>query len=373
VRTAKSVASVDAPSAYAGVQALRGLAAAMVVAYHATQMWTQHVDAVELRGTWKNGAAGVEVFFIISGFVMAVSTIGREHKEHPARNFLQRRLVRLIPLYWIMTGVELAKIWFIRGHRQFANSAFVVATPWAYILCSLFFIPYKNSVGAVQPLLYVGWSLSFEMLFYLLFAVALAMRTDVARFLTPALIFLATVGLFRTDHWPAWSILTEPYLIEFLAGLLLGHAVLKGFRMNVQLAGLLGILGGAVLLCVPPPQNPFLNIAQWGVSAYLLVQAIVVTDTLTARLWPRWLLLLGDASYSLYLSHPLVFTFIVKLLARIGLLTPGAIQLKGKLEVLAISLPITFLVAVPLYLWVERPMTLWLRRNVLHENRLPVL
>lgn len=356
------------PEAYLGIQALRGFAAVMVVIFHATQMWTQRVGTEASPGAWKNGAVGVDIFFVISGFVMAVSTIGKEDAQHPARTFMERRLVRLVPLYWIVTLVVLLKLWFVRGHTQFANSAQTIDLSWGFVLCSFLFIPFRNSLGVIQPLLFVGWTLSFEMFFYSLFALALALRMGIAKTLTPVMIVLVVVGSFRTEHWPAVTSLTKPYLLEFLAGLLLGHAILKGWRTGVRSSAVLGGLSAAALICAPTFTMFGVSFLQWALPAYFVVQAIVMSEHHMSRFWPRWTLLLGDASYSLYLSHPLAFAFTVKLLSHMHVLTPGVVRRKDEVVCIVVSLAVAIVAALLLYWMVERPTNRWLRRRLVRRE-----
>lgn len=339
----------------------------MVVVYHSTQVWSQHVGSPATP--WQSGAAGVDIFFVISGFVMAISTIGREHKEHPARNFLERRLVRLVPLYWLMTALILFKGWFIRGHAQFANNPIPVDTSWPYVLCSFLFIPYRSNSGSTQPVLYLGWSLAFEMFFYLLFAIALALRVRVAGLLTPVMLALAIVGIFQTPAWPGITTLASPYLLEFLAGLLLGYAVRNSVPIPSKISGALGAAGMAVLFSMHRSNQPLLAFAEWAVPACLMVQGVVWTDRKTGRWWPGWMLFVGDASYSIYLSHPLIFTFVVKLLTWMHLLMGGVVRGRDEVVVAAVSLVCAVAGGSMLYVLVERPMTHWLRRTVLHERR----
>ena len=131
---------------FRGIQVLRGLAAAMVVALHATQSWSQRVGGQAPGLVWGNGAAGVDIFFVISGFVMAVSTIGKEHKVNPAQNFLERRLIRIAPLYWIATIAVIAKAAIVAHYPTYANGADHPQLSITYIGASLLFIPYRNSV-----------------------------------------------------------------------------------------------------------------------------------------------------------------------------------------------------------------------------------
>jgi hypothetical protein len=118
--TASTALKAKRPT-FRGIQALRGFAACMVVVHHATQQWSLYTVGDGAQLFWANGAAGVDIFFVISGFVMAVSTIGREHKTHPARSFLERRLIRLVPLYWIVTFIVLFKLEMLRKFPGYAN------------------------------------------------------------------------------------------------------------------------------------------------------------------------------------------------------------------------------------------------------------
>lgn len=350
---------------FLGVQALRGFAAAIVVIHHSTLMWTQRVISPDSTAYWANGAAGVDIFFVISGFVMAVSTIGREHKTHPAGNFMMRRIIRIVPIYWFLTFLYLLKWVVVHRYPQFANGAHSVKVSAAYIVSSLLFIPYRNSFGNTQPLLIVGWTLSFEMFFYLLFAGALALRIGVVRVLTPILILLAIVGTMRSPSWPAFTSLASPLLLEFLAGLLLGHAVIRGFRSRNWLFPAAAAVALPILL-FGSLSGP--RILLWGVPAYLIVQGVVLLEDRWGTLWPKWLLLIGDASYSLYLSHLLVFAVLIKILPRLHLMNHGIVRIQDEAITILICLVISVAVAIPLYWWVEKPATRILRRVILKEG-----
>ena len=202
---------------------MRGLAACMVVVYHATQIWVGHVGA--LAGTWWNGVAGVDILFVISGFVITVSTRQKSNIPHPAWDFMERRLVRIVPMYWLMTALTLLKLYGVHLHPDMKNNGPHAVISAGYVVSSFFFVPFRNSLGAVQPVLMVGWTLSFEMLFYLLFACALALRISEVRLLAPAMVALAAIGLWHGNIDPAIGVLASPLLLEFLAGVLIGRAV----------------------------------------------------------------------------------------------------------------------------------------------------
>ena len=353
---------------FRGVQVLRGFAAAMVVALHATQYWSQRVGGQAPSLVWGNGAAGVDIFFVISGFVMAVSTIGREDNYHPARDFLKRRLIRIVPLYWIATTLVLLKDVFIFRNPNFANSAEHPRTPLSYIVSSFLFIPYRNSLGHVEPLLNVGWTLSFEMLFYLLFASALALRVRVAIWLTPVMIGLVITGifanLFNGLHAPAICTLANPILLEFLAGLVLGKLVLSGHRFNLALSSLLGTLGLIVLVLIPWILEPRIRALEWGLPATMVVVAVVMLEKDFGYLWPRWALKLGDASYSLYLFHLLLLAGVAKVLAKTPFDTSGRIRRTDEVATIIVVLCLCVPAALLLYQFIELPITNWLKRRL---------
>jgi exopolysaccharide production protein ExoZ len=141
-------------SEFQGVQALRGLAACMVVVYHSTQLWSEHVGA---GGTWFNGLSGVDIFFVISGFVMTVSTRGKKgHGPHAARDFMERRLVRLVPMYWLITFLTVLKLYAIRLFPKMENVGPHISLTVGYIVSSLLFWPYRNSLGNIAPIVQVG-------------------------------------------------------------------------------------------------------------------------------------------------------------------------------------------------------------------------
>jgi exopolysaccharide production protein ExoZ len=352
---------------FRGIQALRGIAASMVVIFHTTLMLSER-PGVKIY-PWTNGAAGVDVFFVISGFVMAVSTIGREHKTHPARSFLERRFIRLVPLYWAMTLLMVVKLAALRMAPRGAASPYIVETPFSYVLSSMLFLPYRNSAGVIFPIVPAGWTLSFEMLFYGLFALALALRMRVALLLTPVMITLAVISFFHTESWPTFTVLADPLLLEFLAGLLLGEAITKGFQGRIGLSVSLGLLALPVLLFIPEKNPPTMRVLFFGIPAYLLVQAVVSLEEQFGERWPRWMLLIGDASYSLYLSHIFILPFLMNLLIRIHL-APTVVQRPWEelIPVIA-SLVLALLIAIPLYLYVEEPTTNFLRRRLLHEGK----
>ncbi len=286
------------------VQALRGLACLLVVLYHAIDAWgAGQVPPRAADTIWPNGAAGVDLFFVISGFVMALTAAGLAGGAGAWR-FSVRRLRRVVPLYWAMTGLKLLVLLTTAGPAALPG-------PW-HAAASFLFIPSRDAAGAVRPVLGVGWTLQFEMLFYLLFAAALAGRRPAWQVVLP-LAPLAVAGFLRQPGWPAPLVLANGLVLEFCLGLGVAAAVQPGpcaqtARPRASCACAFGT-GLALLLTLPQPGA--LRFAAWGVPAARMLAGAVAAVPWVGRRLPRWLLAVGDASYAIYLSHP----FVVPLLA----------------------------------------------------------
>src|SRR4030095_15095732 len=100
-------------SNFATVQALRAVAALLVVVYHVFDMWSLRVNPSPPGATWANGAAGVDIFFVISGFVMVVSSRRMAAQPGAWRTFIEHRIVRIAPLYWLATTAKLAFVFLL--------------------------------------------------------------------------------------------------------------------------------------------------------------------------------------------------------------------------------------------------------------------
>lgn len=271
------------------IQSLRALAAFSVLLFHI------------IGEPFTIGAAGVDVFFVISGLIMGsfAATTG------PGA-FLYHRLVRIVPLYWAVTLVMCVGA--MAG--VFSTFTFTLEHLWK----SLFFIPYAGDNGEVVPLLVVGWTLNLEMFFYIVFALGLALRAPLA----------VTVGILsamalagQVFHWqsPFMQTWTSPLLLEFLGGLLLSRFMFQG--MQAGIAALVVSLTGFIAAALISEQSGMLRLITWGVPAFFLVAGCVWLEN--AGSWPKRLFkpieIIGDSSYALYLLHGLVISIVHKILA----------------------------------------------------------
>jgi exopolysaccharide production protein ExoZ len=343
------------------------MAAVMVVLCHSTHLCVRATalpDTLSAPNFWDRGAAGVDIFFVISGFVMAIATVGRSHGHHPARRFLERRVLRIFPMYWSMTALFLVVLLLLHYLPQLKATGenYPQISP-SFIVTSLFLVP-----GQQLPVIRDAWTLAFECFFYLLFAIALAVRVNAVRLLTPVMLLLVLIGRFYRPDWPRLTALADPLLLEFLAGMIIGQAVLRRNHIRPVFAVLSG-LTGAALLFIPGLNLPGQRVFQWGVPAILIVVSAVALEDRFGHLWPRFLLLLGDASYSLYLSHILVLYFVGRLFEYTGALKPGTLRTQDEILTVVTCLAGSIVLALLLYKGVEKPMNNALRRKLLSETQ----
>jgi len=339
-------AQVIASSNFATIQALRAVAALLVVVYHAFDMWGLRIDATAPGVSWGNGAAGVDIFFVVSGFVMVVSSRRIASQPRAAWTFIQHRIVRIVPLYWLLTTAKLVLVF------SFADLALRSGLDIDYIARSYLFFPMVDGAGHFRPLLPVGWTLTYEFLFYLLFAFALALRVDVLRVLIPGLGLFVVAALFRTDSWPAWTILLNTLVIEFIFGVILAKLILRGWVLPTGVA-LCFVVAGFALILLMPQGSESLRTLTWGLPALAIVAGAVSLEKYLAEALPRWLLALGDASYSVYLTHG----FVVPVIGLVFVFFHWT-GLAAEATVVLACLVASAIVGWVVYLMVERPMTL---------------
>lgn len=274
------------------LQALRAFAAWVVVCHHFMQIFFDFKASGPVGQLLTDrGAVGVDIFFVISGLVIYLST--RDKAIEP-RQFLLNRLLRIVPAYWfytlVMAGLLLAASRWM-PHQEF---------DWHHLLLSLVFVPAENPGGyGLYPTLNVGWTLNFEMFFYLLFGLAFLVRQRHQLLLVSVALLLVSEVLGRL------GVLSHFYnndiIYEFLLGIGLGVLYRRGLiRQGICMPlALLAVAGYALYHLDASPR-----LLHWGLPSALVVLAFVSLEPLFAG--NRLLKALGDCSYSVYLIHVLV-------------------------------------------------------------------
>lgn len=332
VDRARSVPRLEA------VQMLRALAAFAVVMFH-----------IPVFG---NGAWGVELFFVISGFIVCYVTAAS------GKDFLKKRWVRVVPLYWVGTFAVFLVAWVAPSLLQSTSADGVE------LLKSLFFIPFRKGEN-VQPILYLGWTLNYEMFFYLVFWVAMNISHRYRAWLASvAMASLSLAGALLVPESDLGRFYTSPLLVLFASGMILHAVLFRGFQPRFsppsrprQMVAWAAIASGVVVLVLVSNYVTEKNILLlWGVPSVVMMAAALV------GLWgvamPKVVLDLGDASYSLYLFHPYVIKVAeVAAVNRIQNHVAQTLLYSGVVVGCCV-------LAVLCYRWVEAPLTRELRTRL---------
>jgi exopolysaccharide production protein ExoZ len=289
------------------IQVLRAVAAIGVVFTHAiTRLSTtfpgasDHALFTGLGGQLTVGDAGVDLFFVISGFIML--HVHRNDFERPGAplRFMTRRILRIVPIYWLLT--TLALVFLIFAPQLFTTHYRSIDLPW--IVGSYLFLPIAPPDWNATPVVGVGWTLNYEMFFYAVFAVALLLP----RRLGLQLIFvcfgvLVALGVLWRPSVPLLSLVTNWLLFDFLMGIAIAWWLLfRGKLSRLPICAVIstGIACLAATIVWPPPEEGPLRFLLWGIPAALVVfgmSSVSISEGRVGKLMSA----LGDASYSIYL------------------------------------------------------------------------
>jgi exopolysaccharide production protein ExoZ len=297
---------------YEGVQVLRALAVGLVIMTHLKYAGDfSHVTWIRSHA----GGAGVDIFFVISGFVISASA---ESLGFSGARFFENRITRVAPLYWLTSIPLLAAM--VKSGRPVSHGS---------LIDSFLFLPLADFGGLSRDINPMGWSLSFELWFYVLFTIALlavrqhAWRAVLAVLLASSLL----VGLFYQGNWLFPRFAASPLTWEFGAGMLI-------YKLRDRIHPLVVVLAavGTVVLAVlgwiaGEARDPFgdyvadygaavRRAATWGLLGVCLVTLVVHRDRKQGVRWPKPLLRLGDYSYSLYLIQPYGLWISTKLMSK---------------------------------------------------------
>ncbi|MFG6432126.1 acyltransferase family protein [Roseateles sp. LYH14W] len=318
------------------LQALRAIAAALVVLLHSFYTYAEKVSPVDpISGVglhYDLAAFGVKLFFCISGFIIYKSTASLDPGWDSASFFARRRLIRIVPLYWAVTLIYAAKL------AMGGDSPTLMD-----VARSLFFIPFADASGQIRPVLGAGWTLNFEMLFYAVLCASLGL-TQKWRFVVVGGAFAAllTARLFDVapqNYQPgdtAWGLMADSVLLFFLAGMAVASLTQRdnahGPSAPTFVVGILAMLGILFGFAVPAavfgldaigsPRSigvTLLEVTVCFALVYVCVKPYVGSGFGAARVVRRSVVAAGDGSYSTYLIHGFVMGPAARVIYELGL------------------------------------------------------
>jgi len=337
-----------ASNTFVSIQYLRALAAILVVVQHANT-GPIHIDI--LRPDL--AAFGVDLFFVISGYIMWATTAATARTPG---QFWVARIIRIVPLYWAFTSLYLA---IALLHPAVLQNP---STDPAHIVKSYAFVPAVHpALGNISPVYSLGWTLNYEMFFYLVFGIALLIRSRAARLaaITMALGGLVAAGLAWHPTAPIMQTYTSELLLEFLCGTLIATTSERLMSWGARAAG--PMLGIAMLWLVAVYSGKFSggHFAMLGFPAALTVAGLLALERTLRRRPLSTGLLVGDASYSLYLSHPFAQRAIYLVLPTAAAAANPVIGLLC----IALASMVAILCAIAIYRVVEQPTLAVLRQG----------
>lgn len=354
-----------------GIQLLRAVAVLLVV--HGHVLDNQYSIGTALQQDFfylqDFGAAGVDLFFVISGFIITIIAVPYA-LQGSGWSFFIKRVLRVVPLYWLVS--VLSALLSYRHNGRIVKTDTVEKT--------LLFFPLSDHTEWVGPVLFQGWTLSFEMLFYTVTAVCI---TIASKKYMPAVVLFFCVCLLLNyatgNHHPMLVFWGNGIMIEFLLGVCCGFVYLSEIKLSAARANAVIVTGIVALLLslvlgfggISESYNTvhgtwsLMRSALWGIPAALLVGGIAMKEKIRFMQVYPFLVAIGNASFSIYLTHIMFIQFVYVRWKRWGL------QSKVPPDLLVlISLVIVVSLGYLFYLLVEKPL---LRRLNAFVGERPIL
>ena len=235
------------------------------------------------------GAFGVDIFFIISGFVMMHST------ETTSSNFFKKRLIRILPNYYIFTlGVFILAL-------KFPHLLNNTTADLNHLLKSLFFIPFNKNETGHFPILFLGWTLNLEMLFYSIFALSLMINKKYRGFISSYILLTIFFISAYINSFPLKAY-NDFIIFEFILGMIIYLIIFKKNYIESFLMLLAIIIG-----CLFHEINLNNRLLIYGLPS-MIIMFLMILKFQNLKL-SKFILMLGAGSYSLYLTHPYIIQF----------------------------------------------------------------
>lgn len=335
-----------------GLQILRAIAASAVIVRHTLEM-SDGSEAGRFSPHWiaTSGGAGVDLFFVISGFIMVYVSFPPGRLPETPKDFIIKRATRIFPLYWICSAaiVAISVAGFLRNKQIDSYT----------VINSVLLLP-------GDKLIYVAWTLSYEIYFYLVFSVCLMFGRMAPTSVGAILLMILGIAFGGGIENPTFaSFVSSPLVLEFCFGILLALFFSSGGKRKISptlsILGFLAIVVSSIVVTRPDLSDTF-RVIVWGLPATLIVAAFLKVGRPQSRAG-RAAVLLGDSSYAIYLTH--IFVMMAYGLAIKSTFVGGMSQAVFVPGVIFICL----VVGVLAHLLVEKPLLQFIWKVTKHQRR----
>jgi exopolysaccharide production protein ExoZ len=329
------------------IQILRGFAAIFVLLYHATRHY-QEKNLVFLNNIFQNGYFGVDIFFVLSGFVIYYSS-QKYLENNNYLEFLKKRIVRIYPSFWLFLLLPLTLVFLIAPNFIADKTAFETANYF-----KIFFLLFDH----IQ-LSQISWTLSFEMYFYFLFFLMIFNKNF--KYLIFIIIILAVLNLTNINLFENLYLqkyLISPLILEFFLGVAIVYILNKVDKNHVIGFAFLLILSIFFFIYIDYLSNNHIivinkhnRVLNFGIASFLLILSLILIEKFNDIKTFKILIILGDSSYVLYLIHSVILSFLDNQL----ILSEKLLILNKEFSTILACLFIVVL-SVIIHLIIEKPM-----------------
>jgi exopolysaccharide production protein ExoZ len=323
-----------------GIQAARGAAAFLVLAFHTQNQLSWIVGYIPAHGVFGFGHAGVDFFFVLSGFIIYLVHARDIGQRGALAHYAWRRVMRIYPLYWLATAA-----FFVMAYLP---SLWSHPPDLWWVVSSFILLPQGRS-----PILAVGWSLQHEMFFYFIFGTLIAHRKIG---LLLCAIWLAAIahGIAAAPGSLVLTDLASPFDLQFFMGIGAAHIILRWRVAAPRLLAALGVGGFVVTawleLTGRMPSDDAWGRLWYGGASTLIVIGLAAGERQGRLRFGGWAAWFGGMSYALYLFHIIILGMITGICAITGAgeILPGWLLVAG-------SLAATLLISAWLHWGIELP------------------
>ncbi len=336
------------------IQVLRGISAMLIVVHHYMQQFYNFSSTNVIGDFFSDyGSFGVDIFFTLSGFIMAHTLL---LKGTDYISFAKNRFLRVVPNYWFYTLlIVILGMLNTEIHSSSANFNTIVQ--------SLLFIPHENPdpILGVYPTLTVGWTLNMEMFFYSVLTLVLLLKGTMVKKCIVAIMALVVLPfIYKMIGWEFYqSVAGNPKLFEFSAGIVIGivyvlHA--KFFHCLLLKSISVVFLLATIYLTLP---EIMVNVI---ISTLILYFTLVLNESFNLEnAFIRFWVYLGEISYSIYLSHAIVIPII-------WLLNPNLDSFIEEFLVLSSIIVLTIVISDISFRVIEKKFTKYLKIKLKGKN-----